>query len=209
MRDNEYIDRALSIVEEARYKTGIMEFVSHFFDYWAFKQTNLYQPSEDPEHKIEELFIRLSDCLAEGARFNPESDIFGRFLSQCQFKNRGTEFYPTPESVANLMSQIILNNSEECSNQSDKTYYEPCVGTGVNVIAWLSTMQGKGYKVSELTLYLEEIDRVVIKACFMQLMFYFEAINEWPRFISLNCIDSITRRSNGIAYVGSGITQSE
>jgi len=201
MKNKKYLIAALKVTEEARYKVGIMEFVTHFFDYWLFKQTGLYPPSYVPDDEINTLFMSLSNHLAEGVREAVESDVLGQFLGECQFEKRGRNFYSTPESISKILSAITIGNGGQSEPMS---YYEPCAGTGVNAINWFLEMQGKGYSVKNLSMYLEDIDPVMVKACFMQLLFYFESIDEWPRLISIQCIDSLTRRHHGLAYVGEG-----
>lgn len=54
--------------------------------------------------------------------------------------------------------------------------------------------------LSSASIYLEDIDRLMVKCCMLQLFHFFESRNVSPKTLSIVGIDTLSRRPTGIGY---------
>ncbi|WP_369793150.1 hypothetical protein [Xenorhabdus sp. NBAII XenSa04] len=52
----------------------------------------------------------------------------------------------------------------------------------------------------EVSIYLEDIDPLMVKCCMIQLFHYFESRNTTPKMLNIVGIDTLSRRTKNIAY---------
>jgi hypothetical protein len=95
------------------------------------------------------------------------------------------------------MTEIICGPAPK-----DKKYYEPCCGTCGLTIAWLESRIKHDSTASfeDIEIHLEDIDPLMVKAAFLQLIFYFESRKTWPKKLSIAAVDVISRRASGVRY---------
>ncbi|MCK0307504.1 restriction endonuclease subunit M, partial [Salmonella enterica] len=87
-------------------------------------------------------------------------------------------------------------------SQSSANFYEPCCGSGINAIHWMENLiENHGPEaLREASIYLEDIDPLMVKCCMIQLFHYFESRNTTPNMLSIVGIDTLSRRTKNIAY---------
>lgn len=190
--------QALSLLETTRYRMGVSRFISLFIDHWAYQQTGLYAPSEEFPDELASTASKLSHLLAGAMKVDPTSDILGYILSESGFYKQGTQFYPTPPEVARLLAVMTMAETQ----RQETDFYEPCCGTGINTIAWLErTLELKGPEaLASVKLHLEDIDRLMVKGCMLQLFHYFDSRQVSPASLSIVALDTISRKPMGVAY---------
>lgn len=200
MNDNarQLTRQALSLIETTRYRMGVSRFISLFIDHWAYQQTGLYPPSEAFPDDLGATASKLSHLLSSAMKADPTSDILGYILSESGFYKQGTQFYPTPPEVARLMAQINLADAP----LSETDFYEPCCGTGINTIHWLERLlEARGPSaIGAVSLHLEDVDRLMVKGCMLQLFHYFDSRGVTPASMNIEALNTITRKPMGIAY---------
>lgn len=200
MNDNarQLTRQALSLIETARYRMGVSRFIAVFIDHWAYQQTGLYSPSEAFPDDLGAAASKLSHLLSSAMKADPTSDILGYILSESGFYKQGTQFYPTPPEVARLMAQINLADAP----RSDSEFYEPCCGTGINTIHWLErVLENRGAAgIESVHLHLEDVDRLMVKGCMLQLFHYFDSRGVSPASMNIVALNTITRKPMGVAY---------
>lgn len=196
--------QALSLIETSRYRMGVSRFISLFIDHWSYRQTGLYAPSEEFPEGLSSNASELSHLLSRAMKADPTSDILGYILSESGFYKQGTQFYPTPPEVARLMALMTMDEAQ--SSKAD--FYEPCCGTGINTIAWLERLlESKGAgAVASARLYLEDIDRFMVKGCMLQLLHYFESRQVSPASMSIVALNTISRKPTGVAYYAQAVS---
>lgn len=199
MNDNarQLTRQALSLIETARYRMGVSRFIAVFIDHWAYQQTGLYSPSEAFPDDLGAAASKLSHLLSSAMKADPTSDILGYILSESGFYKQGTQFYPTPPEVARLMAQINLADAPRSSE-----FYEPCCGTGINTIHWLErVLETRGAAgIESVHLHLEDVDRLMVKGCMLQLFHYFDSRGVSPASMNIVALNTITRKPMGVAY---------
>ncbi|MFC6674058.1 restriction endonuclease subunit M [Marinobacterium aestuariivivens] len=190
--------QALDLIETSRYRLGVSRFITQFIDHWAFQQTGLYPPSEEMPNELGQTACEISHLLSAAMNADPTSDILGYVLSESGFYKQGTQFYPTPPEVARLMALMTFDEPQ----QDGLHFYEPCCGTGINTIVWLERLlESRGPEgIAEAKLYLEDIDRLMVKGCMLQLMHYFESRQVSPALMSIVALNTISRQPSGVAY---------
>lgn len=194
----QFTRQALSLIETTRYRMGVSKFISLFIDHWAYQQTGLYPPSEAFPDDLLSTASKLSHLLSSAMKADPTSDILGYILSESGFYKQGTQFYPTPPEVARLMAHITLDNTQ----RSETEFYEPCCGTGINTIHWLERlMETRGVSaIASANLHLEDIDRLMVKGCMLQLVHYFDSRGVTPASMNIEALNTISRKPMGVAY---------
>lgn len=192
---NGLLRKASTLIEETRYRFGTRKFLYLFIDTWAFKQTGLYEPQEQMPAELEEVAAELSKVLSTAMRSDPTADVLGFLLSEFRFDQKGTNFFPTPPEIGQLMVRLV-------GESGSRTFYEPCCGTGGNTLQWLEerceTHGPAGIK--DASLLLEDVDPMMVKCCLLQLLFYFESRNASPARLSIVGVNVLTRCPVGIAY---------
>lgn len=186
---------AAKLVESTRYSLGTSSFLDAFIDDWAYQQSKLYPPRSNVLGDLRPISMKLSYVMSEAIREHPFSDAFGVLLSSFGFHKQGTNFYPTPPEVSRLISLI------SCSGMP-KSYYEPCSGTGINALIWIDNFIEKhgADALKDVTITLEDIDPLMVKSSFIQLINYFDVINVSPKSLSIECIDVLSRKPKNILY---------
>ena len=190
--------KATSIVERLRYRVHPRQFITEMLDHWAYHQTGIYPPPRPFDSDIESEAQQLTHELAALMRLHPTQDVLGKFLSIFSFNLKGTDFYPTPPEMAELLSRLIGASLP----QPQQSFYEPCCGTGINTIVWLDNYaktHGPS-EISALHIALEDIDPLMVKACVLQLLFYFESTGFSPASLSVVTVDVLSRKHFGVTY---------
>ncbi|ELC1799717.1 N-6 DNA methylase [Salmonella enterica] len=187
--------KALSLIEQSRYRMGTSRFVEAFIDQWAYLQTGLYPAKEEIPEELQPVAFELSHVLSAAIKRDPTSDVLGYVLSMSGFHKKGTNYFPTPPEIGRLMSLIV-------GSQSSADFYEPCCGSGINAIHWMENLiENHGPEaLREASIYLEDIDPLMVKCCMIQLFHYFESRNTTPKTLSIVGIDTLSRRTKNIAY---------
>ncbi len=111
------------------------------------------------------------------------------------FHKKGTNYFPTLPKLGCLLSLLV-------GSESTADFYEPCSGSGINAIHWMENqIENKGPEdLSETSIYLEDIDPLMVKCCMLQLFHYFESRDTTPKTLSIVDIDTLSRRTKNIAY---------
>lgn len=188
-------NKALSLVEKARYRMGTSRFVEAFIDKWAYLQTGLYPAKEEIPEELQPVAFELSHVLSNAMKRDPTSDVLGYVLSMSGFHKKGTNYFPTPPELGRLLSRLV-------GHKSSADFYEPCCGSGINAILWMESMieeKGPG-ALREVSIYLEDIDPLMVKCCMLQLFHYFESRETTPKLLSIVGMDTLSRQGKGIAY---------
>lgn len=198
-------NQALKLIETTRFRMGVSEFIHAFIDEWAYLQTGLYKPSRPIPEDLASTAKELSQLLAGAMRADPTNDVMGYVFCDSGFYKRGTDFYPTPREVSKLMTALIQPSGAGGSNE----YSEICCGTGSITLAWLEDrMVKQGLDaMKDVQLYLEDVDPVMVKACMLQLLYYFETRGVSPALLHLDAVNTITRRYGGVSYYAYAPTQ--
>lgn len=188
-------NKALALIEQARYRMGTSAFVEAFIDQWAYLQTGLYPAANTIPDELQPVAIELSHVLSAAMKQDPTSDVLGYVLSMSGFHKKGTNYFPTPPEVGRLLSQLV-------GAAPAAEFYEPCCGSGINAIQWMENLlETQGTEaVGQASIYLEDIDRSMVKCCMLQLFHYFETRNISPKMLSIVGIDTLSRRPTGIGY---------
>lgn len=194
--------KALALVEQTRYRIGTRDFLHLFIGTWAFRQTGMYPPNAALPQDLDGIAMALSEVLAQALRSEPTADVLGALLSEFRFDQKGTNFFPTPPEIGQLIVRLV--------GQTDsRTFYEPCCGTGGVALQWLEGLyeaQGpEGIKAASLR--LEDVDPMMVKCSLLQLLFYFESRDASPAQMSIVGIDVLTRRSAGVAYYATAMQE--
>lgn len=191
------LNKAISIVESTRYNHGTMSFLIEFINHWAYLHTGLYKPEKPFSSEHEQVAKLLSHELSHLMSANPTSDVLGKLLSHFQFQQRGTEFYPTPPEISLLMGRLLNTQDSDSMN-----FNEICCGTGSLTIGWLEeVINCHGIeKIKDVSLNLEDIDPLMVKCTLLSLIFYFNALGETPRSISVTAVDSLSRKEKNVKY---------
>lgn len=194
--------KALSLIEQSRYRMGTSRFVEAFIDQWAYLQTGLYPAKEEIPEELQPVAFELSHVLSAAIKRDPTSDVLGYVLSMSGFHKKGTNYFPTPPEIGRLMSLIV-------GSQSSADFYEPCCGSGINAIHWMENLiENHGPEaLREASIYLEDIDPLMVKCCMIQLFHYFESRNTTPKTLSIVGIDTLSRRTKNIAYYAENLQQ--
>lgn len=188
--------KALSLIEQSRYRRGTSRFVETFIDQWAYLQTGLYPAREEIPEELQSVRLRTFPCILSAAmKRDPTSDVLGYVLSMSGFHKKGANYFPTPSEISCLLSLIV-------GSQSSTDFYEPCCGSGVNAIHWMENLieNHSPEALSEASIYLEDIDPLMVKCCMIQLFHYFESRNTTPKTLSIVGIGTLSRRTRNIAY---------
>lgn len=91
-------------------------------------------------------------------------------------------------------------------NRNERSHWS---GNGVHVESELVFMIGRNMHLienhgpealREASIYLEDIDPLMVKCCMIQLFHYFESRNTTPKTLSIVGIDTLSRRTKNIAY---------
>ena len=188
-------NKALTLIEQARYRMGTSAFVEAFIDQWAYLQTGLYPPANTIPDELQPVAIELSHVLSAAMKQDPTSDVIGYVLSMSGFHKKGTNYFPTPPGVGLLLSQLV-------GSTPSADFFEPCCGSGINAIQWMEhLLESQGPEaLSSASIYLEDIDRLMVKCCMLQLFHFFESRNVSPKTLSIVGIDTLSRRPTGIGY---------
>jgi hypothetical protein len=189
------VSKALSLIEQSRYRMGTSQFVEAFIDQWAYLQTGLYPANEEIPEELHPVAFELSHVLSAAMKRDPTSDVLGYVLSMSNFHKKGTNYYPTPPNIGRLLSRIV-------GSQSSADFYEPCCGSGINAIHWMEILiEDKGLKaLAETSIYLEDIDPLMVKCCMLQLFHYLDSRDATPKKLSIVGIDTLSRRTKNITY---------
>lgn len=117
--DNPLANKALTLIEQARYRMGTSAFVEAFIDQWAYLQTGLYPPANTIPDELQPVAIELSHVLSAAMKQDPTSDVIGYVLSMSGFHKKGTNYFPTPPGVGRLLSQLVGSTpSADFSNRA-------------------------------------------------------------------------------------------
>ncbi len=78
-------------------------------------------------------------------------------------------------------------------SQSSADFMSPCCGSGINAIHWMENLiENHGPEaLREASIYLEDIDPLMVKCCMIQLFHYFESRNTTPKTLSIVGIDTL------------------
>lgn len=188
-------NKALLLIEQARYRMGTSVFIEAFIDQWAYLQTGLYPAAKTIPDELQPVAIELSHILSAAMKQDPTSDILGYVLSMSGFHKKGTSYFPTPPEVGRLLSMLV-------GSRTSTEFYEPCCGSGINAIQWMEhLLESQGPEaLSQSSIYLEDIDRLMVKCCMLQLFHFFESRNVSPKMLSIVGIDALSRLPTGIGY---------
>lgn len=199
------LNEAIRITEASRFRMGVTEFVKLTIESWAHAQTGLYPPTKTFPDDLEVEAKKLVHCLSVLMRQHPGDDVIGKFLSECNFHLRGTNFYPTPPEIANLMAALLGDKT----SKNELSFYEACSGTGSLAMQWvINLVNTKGVDaLTQAKLTLEDIDPLMVQASMLQLLFLFEHIGASPKSLSIEAIDVLSRKSSKVAYYASSKTE--
>jgi hypothetical protein len=200
------VHQGLALIESTRYRMGISRFVGLFIDHWAYQQSGLYPPSEAMPRELAPIAQELSHLLSAAMKTDPTSDILGYTLSASGFYKQGTQFYPPPPSVSRRIASMVFDKADP----DDTSFFEPCCGTGINTIVWLEQLlESSGPKdVAAARLYLEDVDKFMVKGSMLQLFHYFDSRQITPAYLSIVAINTISRTPIGTAYYAEPMSNS-
>ncbi|XPP93379.1 restriction endonuclease subunit M (plasmid) [Photobacterium leiognathi subsp. mandapamensis] len=193
------IRKAAQILEQARYRMGIAEFVHNFIDHRAFQQSGLYPPSSKMPDDLEPVAIELSYHLSAAMRSHPGADVLGMFFSECGYYKQGQNFFPTPPELGHLMAALV----GEHSDRQELSFYEPCVGTGSIAMQWMMERLNAGGKgmLEQCELVLEDVDQTMCKAALIQIVNLFCNLEVKVQKLSIHAVDVISRAPKGLSYI--------
>lgn len=200
-----FVNKALSLIESTRYRMGVIEFCKAFIDNWAYQQTGLYPPASEMPEEIRPIAVELSNVLSKAIKADPTGDILGIILSGCGFDKRGTDYFPTPPELANLLAKL-------CGvDENNVSLYEPCCGSGSIAINWMeNVLESKGKEaLSAAEIFLEDIDPLMVKCSLLQILFYLEERGASLNTLSISTINVLSRKAMGVAYYATATTQTE
>nr|BAX83716.1 DNA methylase protein [Escherichia coli] len=100
--------KALSLIEQSRYRMGTSRFVEAFIDQWAYLQTGLYPAKEEIPEELQPVAFELSHVLSAAIKRDPTSDVLGYVLSMSGFHKKGTNYFPTPPEIGRLIGKLHL-----------------------------------------------------------------------------------------------------
>jgi hypothetical protein len=189
------IQDALDIIESCRYTFGTMAFFLAFIDEWAYQQTGLYPPATPLPNTLVPKASKLSHLLAKAMAMEPTSDVLGYMMSMANFEKRGTNYYPTPPAISRLLAELA-----EGTSTPNTRFYEPCCGSGINAIMWMENYLRSHPDLTQVSIYLEDIDPVMVKCSMLQIVHYLQYQKTAPKQVNIVCIDTITRREKSVAY---------
>ena len=129
------ISKAMELIETARYRMGVSEFVEAFIETWSYQQSGLYPPAKHIPPDLTETAMELAALLSSTMLAAPTGDVLGILMSEVGFSKRGTNFYPTPPEIGQLMAELI--SGAETKSSKELQHYEPCCGSGINSLLWL------------------------------------------------------------------------
>lgn len=191
------LDEALKVIASTRYKMGTMSFLVAFIEEWAYHQTGMYPPANPLPEELRSEATRLSILLSNAMALEPTADILGYVMSQSNFDKRGTNYFPTPPDIGKLLCALA-----GIPPQDETSFYEPCCGSGINAILWMEQIISKNGTsgLSQVSIYLEDIDPIMVKCSMIQLVHYLQHKTTTPKKISIVAIDTITRKNMGVSY---------
>jgi hypothetical protein len=142
-----------------------------------------YTAKEEIPAELQPVAFELSHVLSAAMKRDPTSDVLGYVLSMSGFHKRAPITFP-------LLQRLAL----------DVTHYwltvlgrlmSPC-GSGINAIHWMENLiENHGPEaLREASIYLEDIDPLMVKCCMIQLFHYFESRNTTPKMLSIVGIDT-------------------
>lgn len=88
------ISKALSLIEQSRFRMGTSRFVEAFIDRWAYLQTGLYPAKEEIPAELQPVAFELSHVLSVAMKRDPTSDVLGYVLSMSGFHKRAPITFP-------------------------------------------------------------------------------------------------------------------
>ncbi len=197
------ISKAMELIETARYRIGVSEFVEAFIETWSYQQSGLYPPAKHIPPDLTETAMELAALLSSTMLAAPTGDVLGILMSEVGFSKRGTNFYPTPPEIGQLMAELI--SGAETKSSKELQHYEPCCGSGINSLLWLEQqlLERGEAGVGDVSLSLEDIDRLMVRCAMLQLTHYLAARDVVIKSFSIVGIDSLSRATRGIAYYAS------
>lgn len=204
------IRKAVQVIEAARYRMGVAEFVYTFIDHWAYQQTGLYPPSSKMPKELEATAIELSNILSAAMRNYPGIDVLGMFFSECDYYKQGQNFFPTPPELGRLLAALVGWRPSDHHNQ-ELSFYEPCSGTGSIAMTWIMEKINNGGKetLEQSVLVLEDVDRTMCKAALIQIINLLSNLEVKVKKLSINAVDVLSRAPKGLVYVLEQQSQSE
>ncbi|EGQ9728104.1 restriction endonuclease subunit M [Vibrio cholerae] len=195
------IRKAVQVIEAARYRMGVAEFVYTFIDHWAYQQTGLYPPSSKMPKELEPTAIELSHILSAAMRNYPGIDVLGMFFSECGYYKQGQNFFPTPPELGRLLAALVGWPSNH--HNQELSFYEPCSGTGAIAMKWIMEKIHNGGKetLEQSVLVLEDVDRTMCKAALIQIINLLSNLEVKVRKLSINAVDVLSRAPKGLVYI--------
>lgn len=86
--------KALSLIEQSRYRMGTSRFVEAFIDQWAYLQTGLYPAKEEIPEELQPVAFELSHVLSAAIKRDPTSDVFGLRPKHVWLPQEGHQLLP-------------------------------------------------------------------------------------------------------------------
>ncbi|HCV04107.1 MAG TPA: restriction endonuclease subunit M [Pseudoalteromonas sp.] len=193
-----FIKQALKLIEQCRFRYGTQSFFSDFIDHWAFQQSGLYPPAKPMPDDLKPLCFELSNVLSEALKLAPSDDVFAPILCELGASKRGGNYFPTPPHIADLMAALVGDPSQ----YSKDSYYEPCCGTGVLALKWLHNryMNGGIESLECVSVHLEDIDSLMVKCAFIQIIHFLSNINGKVKELRIERMDTLSMKSMGLLY---------
>lgn len=191
------VNQALSLTEQARYRLGTARFVTLFIEHWAYLHSGLYPASDVIPEDLTPVAVEMSHLLSKAMFLEPAGDAIGYLLSNTDFHKKGTNYFPTPPELSKLLSALV-----NVDNNTGYSFYEPCCGTAVNAIHWMERLveeQGTA-ALSRVEIYLEDIDRLMVRASLLQLAHYFSHHKIIPKLVQITAINTLSRDTKGMYY---------
>lgn len=206
---NVHLRKAESIIEGVRFKIGCEVFLIEFVHQWAYLHTGLYQPTTSTQsdavfiENARNLSNELNQIMLSGKCHSPLTELLSIFHTSAKHNHA---FFATPKGVSQLMTNLLMS-PEPSYRQS---IYEPCCGpSGISFEAILAIVE-ENYTESNplqgVTLVVEDINSVAIKAYLLQLVHLLAFLSESlgrevrPDTVSIKQINVLTRSEGGINY---------
>jgi len=146
-------------IEYLSYKTGAWNALSLLLDWMLFGLGKVDYPKDISEEQHEWLYRNFNAGLLIKAPYDYWGDII------CEEHSNGwnpTGFYPTPHNISKMMAEMTMGDTKQ-NKGIFSTVLDPAVGTGRMLL-----------EASNRSIFLfgQDIDRMVLKACHINLFLY-------------------------------------
>lgn len=196
------VDESIELIDSVSGEIEAVKFLTAFIDSWAFFQTEISPPREPLPSDLNDRAAELHQLLSVAMRLAPASDVLGFVLNHFGYSRKPLNEYPDSPGVA---ASVMKMTSCDLTNDRQVFHKRSC-GTGASTTAWINRFieQNGEEAFQRMELVLEDVDELMVKACYLQLINYFEYIGTSPSELNLWAIDSATGKGSGIYYRETG-----